>query len=126
MTHVVDLVSAHLDGELTPAETQRVATHLAVCERCRAEFDAIGAVRDAVRALPELEPPIPLLPSIRRPRRWITAAASIAAGALAVGLAIGPGEPTQTFDLDTMAGQHTTRLGVDPGISTLRGSVGSP
>ena len=126
MTHVLDLLSAHLDGELTPAEQVVVTEHLAGCETCRDEADGIAAVRDAVRSLPLLDPPIPLLPSVRRPRRWITAAASVAAGALAVGLALGPGEPASGFDLDSMAGQHTTRLGVDPGISTLRGSVGAP
>lgn len=126
MTHVLDLLSAHLDGELPASESMRVAAHLGECSLCAEELDGIAAIRDAVRRLPVIDPPIPLLPSARRPHRWITAAASVAAAALAVGLAFGPGEPGRVFDLDTMAGQHTTRLGVDPGLSTLRGSVGSP
>lgn len=125
MNHVLDLLSAHLDGELATDEARVVESHLASCESCRSELTALAAVRDAVRALPVLEAPLPLLPAIRRPR-WIGAAASVAAAALAVGLVVGPGQPAAAFDLDTMAGQHTTRLGVDPGISTIRGPVGSP
>jgi anti-sigma factor RsiW len=124
VTHVFDLLSAHLDGELSEAETRVVSAHLDECARCAEELDDIAAIRGAVRGLPMVEPPVPLLPTVRRQRRWITAASSVAAAALAVGLAFGPGEPGQILDLDSMAGQHTTRLGVDPAISTLRGSVG--
>lgn len=125
MTHVVELLSAHLDGELSAAETQVVTTHLDACDSCRAELVAIRRVRDAVRALPVVEPPVQLAVR-RRPQRWITASASIAAGALAIGLAVAPGESASTFDLDTIAGQHTTRQGVDPAISTLRGPAVAP
>jgi hypothetical protein len=83
-------------------------------------------VRDAVRSLPSLDPPIPLLPALRRRPRWIGAAASAAAAVLAVGIVFGPGQQAEVFDLDAIAGQHTVRQAVDPGISTLRGTVGSP
>jgi predicted anti-sigma-YlaC factor YlaD len=39
--HVSSLSAAYFDGELTPAESNRVAEHLLVCARCRAEFDAV-------------------------------------------------------------------------------------
>ena len=39
--HVSSLSSAYLGGELTAAESNRVAEHLLVCTRCRAEFDAV-------------------------------------------------------------------------------------
>lgn len=122
MTHVGDLLSALLDGELNRDELATVTAHLAECETCSEELTAIASVREAVRSLPELDPPVPIM-AHRRPHRWITAAASIAAGALAVGLAVAPGEQATPFDLDTIAGQHTTRQGVDPGISTFRGPV---
>jgi len=32
-----------------------------------------------------------------------------------------PGESESTFDLDALRDQHTARLVVDPGISTVRG-----
>src|ERR1041385_9213059 len=39
--HVTSLSSSYFDGELTPAESQRVAEHLLLCMKCRAEFDAV-------------------------------------------------------------------------------------
>ena len=39
--HVSSLSAAYFDGELTAAESNRVAEHLLVCTRCRAEFDAV-------------------------------------------------------------------------------------
>jgi len=126
MSHVLDLLSAYLDGEVTGEERSAVDAHLEACASCSSELEAIAAIRDAVRSLPMLEPPIPLLPAARRQRRWIGAAASVAAGALAIGIVFGPGQQAQAFDLDSIAGQHTTRQGVDPGITTLRGTVGSP
>lgn len=126
MNHPADLLSAHLDGELSAVESTQVLDHLTGCQSCREELAAVTVARDLLRALPMLEAPIPLLPTERRPRRWITAAASVAAGALAVGLVLAPGQSAPVFDLDTLAGQHTTRVGVDPGISTLRSPMGAP
>ncbi len=126
MTHPLDLLSAHLDAELAPEEEALVSTHLATCEGCANELAGISEVRTALRSLTVLEPPIPLLPAARRSRRWVTAVASSAAVLLAVGLALGPGEPSEVFDLDTLAHQHIARTGVDPGISTLRGPAGAP
>ncbi len=39
--HVSTLSSAYFAGELTPLESNRVAEHLLVCHKCRAEFDAV-------------------------------------------------------------------------------------
>jgi hypothetical protein len=39
--HVTSLSSSYFEGELTPAESQRVAEHLLACTKCRAEFDAV-------------------------------------------------------------------------------------
>jgi anti-sigma factor RsiW len=126
MMHVSELLSAHLDEELTADEMALVTSHLETCADCTAELVAISDVRDAVRGLPMLDAPIPLLPAARRPSRWIGAVASAAAAVLAVGIVFGPGQQAEAFDLDAIAGQHTVRQAVDPGISTLRGSVGSP
>src|SRR4051812_13828864 len=39
--HVTSLSSLYFDGELTAAESHRVAEHLLACTKCRAEFDAV-------------------------------------------------------------------------------------
>ena len=123
MIHLDDLLSAHLDGELAADETERVVDHLYECAQCRRELEELTEIRAVVRSLPELEPPIPLLPAARRSKPWTAAVASVAAAVVAIGIVITPSEATP-LELDTMAGQHAARVVVDPGISTIRGPLG--
>lgn len=132
MNHPGDLLSAYLDGELSPEDRVGVDAHLAGCGDCRDELGGIAGARAAVRALPMLEPPPGLMPTpaataLRRyPRhRLAWAAAAVAASLLGIGLLTGS-EGAPAFDLDTLNDRHTVRVVVDPGISTLRGSVGVP
>ena len=125
MTHPIDLLSAFLDDELSPEEHSMVTSHLDGCATCPVDLAGLARVRNWVRALPDLEPPVPLVPALRRPPRWIWAAASAAAAVLAIGLVVSPAEP-EVLDLDTLAGQHTARVVVAPGISSIRGPVGGP
>ena len=55
--HLNDVLSAYLDGELTPAERAEVDTHLATCAECRADLDAEADVRQLLRDLPAVDPP---------------------------------------------------------------------
>ncbi len=122
MIHPRELLSAHLDGELTGSERAAVERHVAECEDCAHEVNALSSVRKALRSLPQLEPPVPLL----RPRSWLIIrwGAAAAAATLVVALAVAPGSDPAVLDLDMMADRHTARLVVDPGISTIRGPVG--
>jgi hypothetical protein len=45
MSHLGDLLSAHIDGELDGAERDKVSVHLARCERCRAEAAGLRALK---------------------------------------------------------------------------------
>lgn len=58
--HLEDELSALLDGELSLDEAVAARAHLAECAVCTAELAATARTRDAVRALPMLEPPAPL------------------------------------------------------------------
>lgn len=127
MTHLGELLSAHLDGAATAEERSRIEAHLASCGRCTQDLADITAAREAVRALPVLEPPVAIRPNRRFVRPSLAWAASgVAAAVLALGLAIAPGDEGPTIDLDTLRDQHTARVVVDPGISTVRGPVGDP
>jgi len=117
-------MSAFLDGEIAPDDHAVVAAHIDSCTACGADLDSLARVRDWIRGLPVAEPPVPLAPTLRRPSRWSWAAASAAAVALAIGLAV-PSQP-EPLDLDLLAGQHTARVGLAPGLSTIRGQVGGP
>jgi anti-sigma factor RsiW len=50
--HVQDLLSAYLDGELSPPERGMVEAHLAACEDCSARLEDFAAVDGALRELP--------------------------------------------------------------------------
>lgn len=90
-----ELLSALLDGELTPAEEAEVRAWLDVDPDARAELEGLTAVRSAVRSLPPVDPPFGFYERMLRdgagpsgrteraaPRRWrggglVAAAASI-------------------------------------------------
>lgn len=84
MTHLDELLSCYLDGELSAVERERVASHLPGCTRCRLELDDLAAIRSAVRGLPLVEmafdvasdapPPMPIR---THPLRWVAAAAAV-------------------------------------------------
>lgn len=90
--HPTDLLSAYLDGDLTEAERAAVADHLAGCPDCTDELELVGELRDLMRRLPEVEPPVGFfddvlrigpggLATVRR-RRLLGLANLLAAGAL--------------------------------------------
>jgi len=122
VTHLGDLLSALLDGELDSAGRRNAAVHLKECEPCRLELARVESARGALRGLPVLEAPPGLIPGARRrflSPAWISAIA--ASVALVVGLVIGPGAPDATVQLDTLGDQHNARVVGDPGIATFRG-----
>lgn len=51
MSHLGDLLSAHVDGELDGAERDRVSAHLARCERCRADAAGLRALKRQIGEL---------------------------------------------------------------------------
>jgi Putative zinc-finger len=73
MSHVDDgTLHAYLDGELTAVERERLETHLAGCEGCRARLvEERSLIERASRILGQALPPAhspPPLTSLRRPR----------------------------------------------------------
>ncbi len=51
------LLSAYIDGEVTPSETARVEEHVAGCEECVSELGSLRATSRLLRSLPGLEVP---------------------------------------------------------------------
>ena len=53
---IQDLLSPYLDGVLNSSEGEEISAHLAACPNCRAEFEILCELVDALKALPELSP----------------------------------------------------------------------
>ena len=56
----LELISAGLDGALSPEETNRLEAHLADCPDCKALYDQMWVTTKAVKGLPPVEPPADL------------------------------------------------------------------
>ncbi len=59
MNHVVDELTALLDGALDPARRRTVESHLEACAACRAERHRLGAAVSALARLPAPPGPSP-------------------------------------------------------------------
>lgn len=51
MSHLGDLLSALIDGELSGAELDRANAHIAVCGACRVEANALRRLKSQLRSL---------------------------------------------------------------------------
>lgn len=56
----LELASAYIDGELSPADSSRVESHTAVCGRCETELRAMAAIAQAASEIEPVEPPVDL------------------------------------------------------------------
>ena len=122
MTHLGELLSAYLDGELRAEEHNRVTTHLAVCSACQDDLAGLHGARAAVRGLPILEAPVWVGPTAaaatedstsRHPVAW---AAAVAAAVLVATIGIATWvSPTPGLDLnfDEIADTHRVRASQD-------------
>jgi anti-sigma factor RsiW len=96
--HPGDLLSAYLDGELTPRGVEDVRAHLEGCAECRRELQSLSEVRMLVRDLPPVDPPFDLFERMLRGKnRWAARAglAALAAGAVASVAMMGMATPRE-------------------------------
>jgi hypothetical protein len=132
MLHVDDgTLHAYLDGELSPADAQGVAAHLAQCPNCRARRDEeqaliaradelLGLAAPPDRAMPpfrvgDLEAPRPLWWRLRLPLAW----AATLIVALGIGTYVGGGRAARQASprlsrSEPTAGPGTTATAVAP------------
>jgi anti-sigma factor RsiW len=106
--HLDAMLSALLDGELTPHEVAAADIHLTGCAECRDELAVTDEARNLVRGLPQLDLPFGLiertlaLPKKRAARLPVLLAGAAAAVGIAF-VALAPGQqravkpPVATF-----------------------------
>jgi anti-sigma factor RsiW len=56
MTHLGERLTALVDGELSHDERDKALVHLAACDQCRAEADALRALKRRLRAMSDAVP----------------------------------------------------------------------
>jgi anti-sigma factor RsiW len=110
--HPGDLLSALVDGELTPREEQGVRAHLEECADCGRELRLIGEARTLVRDLPPVDPPFGFFERMLRPRhRWARTGVAALAGAAVASVAVmalaAPREPQVSPHVARMVDAHT-------------------
>jgi anti-sigma factor RsiW len=113
-----DELTAYVDAELSPTETQRVRTHLLGCAQCRATEALLRRTLSSLEALPAFEPSLALrrnvlarldslpLPLSERFRGWLrpgvllpSAAGLLAASVVALFLAGSGGQKSLPAEL---------------------------
>lgn len=62
--HPDDALAGYVDGTATLAEQRAVDSHLASCGACRSDLERARSARAVLGALPEIDPPALLLPTI--------------------------------------------------------------
>ena len=60
----LDMISARLDGELTPAEEAELTAHLQTCPACRASAAELEGLHSALTDLGEVDAPAELSLSV--------------------------------------------------------------
>jgi hypothetical protein len=122
--HPGPLLSALADGNLADHERAAVEAHVSGCEPCRRELRAVTLLREAVAALPPVEPPDWFLPGVladgpqprdRRTRRLRFGVANVAATAAAwlvvVGATTHAAVPAAAPDLAGLVAAHREAAG---------------
>lgn len=123
--HLGDLISALLDGELSPAQIASAEGHLAACRACSDELADVRTARAWVRGLPPVEPPAGFYERILRAeapegrpslRRKVLAFAGSAAAAVALVTVAAPRQSPVSPPVNRMVEAHATgaSLSSDP------------
>jgi hypothetical protein len=111
-----ELLSPHLDGDLSTDEEKSLSEHLETCEACRMRLDELRAVVDVVRGIPAPDAPVGLATEVmaKIPRRrkrgkllWLTPVAAAACLLLVV----------KAFDQAADRGPLPTKVATDRGAA---------
>lgn len=123
-------ISALLDGELDPARAAQVEGWIATDPEARAEYESLSAVRQALRGLPPVDPPIDLNTVVsvtaptaagparvrrhRRRRRYVAVAAGAVVVAFVVLAGFVPAADTVVPPLNAFAARHEAMVADEP------------
>lgn len=129
-------LSALLDGELDPARAAQVEGWIATDPEARAEYESLASVRQALRGLPPVDPPVDLTTAVdvdapaspvapapagptrvrrhRRRRRYVAVAAGAVVVAFVVLAGFVPATDTVVPPLNAFAARHEAMVAEAP------------
>ena len=136
------LLSAYIDGEVTPSEAARVEEHLAGCRECVGELSSLRATSSLLRSLPELEvprsfalteapAPVRFAPQLVWTTRFATSLAALFLVALLLGDVLGYVGQTRSQGSRELASRAVQApaapaKALESGLAGLPGSPGNP
>lgn len=125
--HLDERLSALLDGELSDDEAVAARAHLAQCAYCTAELAAVDRTRSLLRALPMVDPPVPLtLPApVARPAPSAVPVAVAAAVAVLLGIQWLPAERSVQPELAGFDQTHASIVEQAPARARAGASAGA-
>ena len=118
--HLGDRLSGLVDGDLDPTEEVQAREHLETCADCRGQVETLTELRQAMQALPSVEPPSGYLDGLlRRGRRNRAALAGVGAATTALALTVWIGTTTGVTSavvvppVDDLVARHAEMQGSD-------------
>lgn len=126
--HLGELLSAYLDGETGDDEALIVARHLAGCDSCRLDCQALGSVRRHVRGLPVLDLPTSLVAGDRLPasppasgrRGRLVAAGAAAVAAVVVGVTVTTAPRPTAVTPQELSAPFAARASAEVGLASMK------
>lgn len=115
--HLGDLLSALVDGELSPAQERAARSHLESCPGCRRELEEVTSARHLVRSLPDVAVPFGferrLLRAGRYRRAGLAALAATAAASIALLGVASPREEPVSPQVPRLVDAHVSTASVN-------------
>jgi anti-sigma factor RsiW len=107
MAHLGERVTDYVFGEMSPAEASAVQAHLRECSECVRQVEELQRTRTLLQAIPDAEPPRPMIFEVERRRAssrfrpWLAPAASALAASIltAVFLSAAASGPSRPADV---------------------------
>jgi anti-sigma factor RsiW len=96
MTHLGERITDYVFGEMSPSEAVAAESHVRECSECARQVEQLQRTHSLLRALPDVEPPRPIVFEVERKRPssrfwpWLAPAASALAASILTVMLMSP------------------------------------
>ena len=117
MTHLGEKISDYVFGEMGPLEFSAAQEHLRQCSDCARKVEELQRTRNLLQAVPDMEPPRPIVFEVERNRparpwlwKWVPPAAAAMAASILTAVLMSPSEAWLTAELEKRDRAHEMDL----------------